>query len=86
MPRKNRDPEAPEVLEAVLARIRAMTREEWLKELAWRPEGATETWRTQRRTYSPGEGGGEPPETLRPPSKAPEDTPEPAPRNKVVRR
>jgi hypothetical protein len=48
MARKYRDPEAPEVLEAVLQEIRGMTREEWQEELAWRPEGVRETWRTQR--------------------------------------
>ena len=48
MARRNRDPEAPEVLEAVLQRIRGMTRDEWLQELAWRPEGVEETWRMQR--------------------------------------
>ena len=48
MARKYRDPEAPEVLEAVLQEIRSMTREEWQAELAWQPEGVRETWRTQR--------------------------------------
>jgi hypothetical protein len=46
--RRYRDPEAPEVLEAVLERIRRMTRDEWLQELAWHPEGVEETWRMQR--------------------------------------
>jgi hypothetical protein len=50
MPRKYRDPRDPELLEAILERIRAMTREEWIRELNWRPEGATETFRTARRT------------------------------------
>ena len=49
MSRKYRDPEAPEVLEAVLERMRRMTREEWIEELAWCPEGVEETWRMQRR-------------------------------------
>jgi hypothetical protein len=40
--------EGPEILEAVLKRIRQMTREEWIRELAWRPEGVEETWRTQQ--------------------------------------
>jgi hypothetical protein len=48
MARKYPDPEAPEVLEAVLERMRRMTREDWIKELAWRPEGVEETWRMQR--------------------------------------
>ncbi len=48
MARRYPDPEAPEVLEAVLQRIRGMTRDEWLQELAWRPEGVEETWRMQR--------------------------------------
>lgn len=47
MTRRYRDPEAPEVLEAVLERIRRMTRDEWLQELAWHPEGVEETWRMQ---------------------------------------
>lgn len=48
MARKFRDPEAPEVLQAVLERFENMTREEWLAKLARRPEGARETWRTAR--------------------------------------
>jgi CubicO group peptidase (beta-lactamase class C family) len=47
MPKRYRDPEAPEVLETVLDRIRGMTREEWVQELAWRPQGVEETWRMQ---------------------------------------
>lgn len=31
----------------ILDRIRAMTRDDWLRELAWRPEGAEETYRTR---------------------------------------
>jgi hypothetical protein len=45
MTRKYRDPETPEALEAVLRRIQNMTREEWLNELSWRPDGVEETWR-----------------------------------------
>jgi hypothetical protein len=48
MTRKYRDPETPEALEAVLRRIQNMTREEWLSELSWRPDGVEETWRMQR--------------------------------------
>jgi hypothetical protein len=48
MARKYPDPEAPEVLAAVLQRIRAMTRDEWLQALAWSPEGVEATWRMQR--------------------------------------
>ena len=48
MPRKRWDPRDPEVLVAILERIHNMTREEWLKELAWRPEGVEETWRMQK--------------------------------------
>ncbi len=47
MARTERDPDAPGVLEAVLERIRRMTREEWIDELAWHPQGVEETWRTQ---------------------------------------
>jgi CubicO group peptidase (beta-lactamase class C family) len=47
MTKRYRDPEAPEVLEAVLERIRGMTHEEWVQELAWRPQGVEETWRMQ---------------------------------------
>jgi hypothetical protein len=47
MARKYRDPEAPEVLEAVLERMRKMTREEWIKQLTPRPAAAEETGRTQ---------------------------------------
>lgn len=46
MRRKWSGPEAPEVLEAILARFRSMTREEWEAELAWTPEGVPETRRT----------------------------------------
>jgi hypothetical protein len=53
MTRKYGDPEAPEVLEAVIERIRRMTRDEWVQELAWHPEGAQETWR-MRPTTDPG--------------------------------
>ena len=49
MARKHCDPEAPEVLESILQRMREMTREEWLQELAWCPEKAEETRRTQHR-------------------------------------
>lgn len=47
MARKYSDPEAPEVLQAVLEHIHGMTREEWQAELAWRPPGARPTWRTK---------------------------------------
>jgi hypothetical protein len=46
MTRKCSDPEAPEVLEAVIERMRRMTRDEWVQELVWHPKGAAETWRT----------------------------------------
>jgi hypothetical protein len=45
MTRKYDDPEAPEVLEAVIEHLRRMTRDEWVRELAWRPDGVQETWR-----------------------------------------
>jgi hypothetical protein len=50
MARKRLDPESPEVIEAILDRIRAMTREEWIRELSWRPEGAVETYRTRQHS------------------------------------
>lgn len=43
--RRFKDPEAPEVLEAILERIRSMTREELIEALYWKPENAEETWR-----------------------------------------
>lgn len=43
-----RDPEAPEVLDAIHDRMRKMTREEWIAELAYKPEGVPETFRTAR--------------------------------------
>jgi CubicO group peptidase (beta-lactamase class C family) len=42
------DPTSPEFVEELIQRVRGKTREELLKELAWRPEGAEETWRLQR--------------------------------------
>ena len=61
MARKYRDPEAPEVLEEVLARMRAMTREEWIRELNWRPEGVPETRRTaQVAEEEPAESASDP--------------------------
>ena len=50
MSRKYPDPEAPEVLEAVLQKFQNMSREEWQAELAWKPAGARETWRTKPAT------------------------------------
>lgn len=47
MARKFRDPEAPEVLQAVLQHIKGMTNEELLAEMASRPKGARTTWRTK---------------------------------------
>jgi hypothetical protein len=39
----NREPNDPVVVERVLARLRAMSREETLAMLAWRPEGVEQT-------------------------------------------
>jgi hypothetical protein len=48
MRRKKWDPTSPEFIEAMRQRVRQMTREELLEELAWRPEGVEETWRLAR--------------------------------------
>src|SRR5436190_24213451 len=47
MKRRRRDPNDPEVQEAVLQRIKEMTREDWLKlieELSHAPEGVEDRW------------------------------------------
>ena len=47
MKRRRRDPNDPEVQEAVLRRLERMTREEWLQtleELSHAPEGVEDPW------------------------------------------
>jgi hypothetical protein len=53
MSRKYPDPEAPEVLEAVLKHMSEMTNEEWLAAMEC-PEGATETFRTKEMDNAEG--------------------------------
>ena len=61
MKRKLRDPNDPEVQEAVLQRIKEMTREDWLKlieELSHAPEGVEDPWPPYD---GPGSNGSPPP-------------------------
>ena len=61
MKRKLRDPNDPEVQEAVLQRIKEMTREDWLKlieELSHAPEGVEDPWPPYD---GPGANGSAPP-------------------------
>ena len=57
MNRKNRDPNSPEAIQAVLQRIRRMTKEDWedlVAELSRPPEGVEETWRNRDLSQSNG--------------------------------
>ncbi len=60
MSRARRDPNSPEVADDVLQRIRSMTREEWLREVSWYPEGVEETWRMQGSDSMQGGDGADP--------------------------
>jgi hypothetical protein len=67
MKRKNKDPNSPEAIEAVVRRMRGMSREEWqelVTELSVPPEGVEETWRNYdlfhaNRASAPGCGQNE---------------------------
>jgi hypothetical protein len=68
MSRRQRDPRDRAVAEGVLEHIRRMSQDDWLREVAWRPEGVEETWRLKDRDSRPpadglganGTGAGEP--------------------------
>jgi hypothetical protein len=67
MTRKHLKPKSRELQEAILDRIRSMTREELIEAMAYRPEGAVETWRMQRLPEQEPCNGAEPvPDSLSP--------------------
>lgn len=49
---KHRDPNHPEVVKRVLQVIKALSAEETLEMLSWRPEGVEETWMMEELTKS----------------------------------
>ncbi len=67
MKRKRWNPADPEIVEAMVRRVRTMPREEILERLAWRPEGAEETWMLSRNGAAAGGVPGDaPPERAQP--------------------